>query len=199
MTQAFTKRLRRMSLLASTALVATTMPAGMASAQEPDQAASSAPRGGAADIVVTAQKREQRLNDVGLAVTAIGGEALQNRQISSLTDIASAVPGLVFSNSASNTPVYTLRGVGFNDTTLGSYPDVSVYLDEAPLPFPVMTKLVGFDLERLEVLRGHRAPCSATMRPAARSTSSLPSRPRHSKLAARSAMAASTPSTAKPM
>lgn len=106
------------------------------------------------DIVVTAQKREQRLNDVGLSVTAIGGEALQERQITSLADIAQIVPGLVFSNSASNTPVYTLRGVGFNDTTLGSYPDVSVYLDEAPLPFPVMTKLTAFDLERVEVLKG---------------------------------------------
>jgi iron complex outermembrane receptor protein len=154
LTQAFTKQLRHISLLASTAIAITTLPAGIASAQVADQASDTDSRGGAADIVVTAQKREQRLNDVGLAVTAIGGEALQNRQISSLTDIASAVPGLVFSNSASNTPVYTLRGVGFNDTTLGSYPDVSVYLDEAPLPFPVMTKLVGFDLDRLEVLKG---------------------------------------------
>jgi outer membrane receptor protein involved in Fe transport len=113
------------------------------------------PRGFAeGDIIVTAQKREQRLNDVGLAVTAIGGDALQERQITTLSDIAQIVPGLVFSNSASNTPVYTLRGVGFNDTTLGSYPDVSVYLDEAPLPFPVMTKLTAFDLERVEVLKG---------------------------------------------
>jgi outer membrane receptor protein involved in Fe transport len=106
------------------------------------------------DIIVTAQKREQRLNDVGLSVTAVGGEQLKTRQVTTLTDIAQIVPGLVFSNSASDTPVYTLRGVGFNDTTLGSYPDVSVYLDEAPLPFPVQTKLTGFDLERVEVLKG---------------------------------------------
>jgi iron complex outermembrane receptor protein len=109
---------------------------------------------GEGDIVVTAQKREQRLNDVGLTVTAIGGDALETRGVTTLSDIAQIVPGLVFSTSASNTPVYTLRGVGFNDTTLGSYPDVSVYLDEAPLPFPVMTKLTAFDLERVEVLKG---------------------------------------------
>lgn len=134
----------------------------------PDPAATTAPQADSAntitqgapagqadgDIIVTAQKREQRLNDVGLAITAIGGEALRQRQITTLADIAQVVPGLVFSNSASNTPVYTLRGVGFNDTTLGSYPDVSVYLDEAPLPFPVMTKLTAFDLERVEVLKG---------------------------------------------
>ncbi|MFA7585359.1 MAG: TonB-dependent receptor [Novosphingobium sp.] len=109
---------------------------------------------GQGEIVVTAQKREQKLNDVGLSVTAIGSEALQQRNITTLSDIAQVVSGLVFSTSASNTPVYTLRGVGFNDTTLGSYPDVSVYLDEAPLPFPVMTKLTAFDLERVEVLKG---------------------------------------------
>lgn len=121
----------------------------------PNTSTQGAPLGYAeGEVVVTAQKREQRLNDVGLAITAIGGEALRERQITSLSDIAQVVPGLVFSNSASNTPVYTLRGVGFNDTTLGSYPDVSVYMDEAPLPFPVMTKLTAFDLERVEVLKG---------------------------------------------
>ncbi|WP_016745556.1 TonB-dependent receptor [Rhizorhabdus wittichii] len=133
----------------ASAATAQTQPAASAS-----DAATARPYSDADEIVVTAQKREQKLNDVGLTVTAIGGKALQERNISSLSDIAQIVPGLVFSTSASNTPVYTLRGVGFNDTTLGSYPDVSVYLDEAPLPFPVMTKLAAFDLERVEVLKG---------------------------------------------
>lgn len=154
MTQAFTKRLHHVSFLASTAVAVAIMPVDIAHAQNANETADANSQVGVGDIVVTAQKREQRLNDVGLAVTAIGGDALKTRQISSLADIAQSVPGLTFSNSASNTPVYTLRGVGFNDTTLGSYPDVSVYMDEAPLPFPVMTKLVGFDLARLEVLKG---------------------------------------------
>lgn len=102
------------------------------------QSAPTAPDYGDNDIIVTAQKREQRLNDVGLTVTAVGSQVLEERNITTLADIAQIVPGLVFSTSASNTPVYTLRGVGFNDTTLGSHPDVSVYLDEAPLPFPVI-------------------------------------------------------------
>jgi len=50
--------------------------------------------------------------------------------------------------------VYTLRGIGFYDTTLGAYPSVSVYLDQAPLSFPVLTKLTLFDIERIEVLKG---------------------------------------------
>lgn len=106
------------------------------------------------DIVVTAQKRAQNINDVGVTVTAVTADTLKTKQISSLDDVAKLVPGLSYSNTQSGTPVYTLRGVGFYDTSLGSYPTVSVYLDEVPLPFPVLTRHSAFDLERLEVLKG---------------------------------------------
>ena len=88
------------------------------------------------EIVVTANKREQNLNDVCLTITAISGEALKDRKISSLEDIASIVPGLAFSSSTTNTPIFTLRGIGFQESSLGVYPAVSVYVDQAPLPFP---------------------------------------------------------------
>ena len=113
-----------------------------------------APATRANEIIVTAQKREQSLDDVGLTIQAIGQEQLELRQIDTLADLAQAVPGLTFTKSGSNTPVYTLRGIGFYETTLGAYPSVSTYLDEAPLPFPVLTTNVGFDLERVEVLKG---------------------------------------------
>lgn len=106
------------------------------------------------EIIVTAQKREERLSDVGLTISALGGNTLQERNIQSLSDIAKAVPGLSYVNSANNTPVYNLRGVGFYDTSLGSYPTTSVYLDQVPLPFPVLTNLTAFDLQRIEVLKG---------------------------------------------
>lgn len=106
------------------------------------------------DIIVTAQKREQSINDVGLAVTAVSGDALMSRQINNVQDLAAVIPGLSFTQSGTNTPVYTLRGVGFYETTLAAYPDVSIYVDEVPLPFPVMTTNSGFDLERVEVLKG---------------------------------------------
>jgi outer membrane receptor protein involved in Fe transport len=109
---------------------------------------------GPADIIVTANKRAENINKVGLTITAIGAAALQERQIQSVDDVAKAVPGLSYTNSANNTPVYTLRGVGFYDTSLGSYPANSVYIDQVPLPFPVMTSLTAFDLERIEVLKG---------------------------------------------
>lgn len=106
------------------------------------------------DIVVTANKREQRLNDVGLAVAVIDGNALKSQQINSLADIANVTPSLSYSNSVQGTPIYTLRGVGFNEQSIGSYPAVSVYMDEVPLPFPVLTANQTYDLERLEILKG---------------------------------------------
>lgn len=106
------------------------------------------------DIVVTANKREQNLNDVGLSVTAIGGDDLAERRITSVQDIAAAVPGLKFAESGAGTPIYTLRGIGFNEESLGVYPSVSVYTDEVPLPFPVLTLRAAFDLERVEALKG---------------------------------------------
>ena len=106
------------------------------------------------EIVVTANKREQNLNKVGLTITAIGSQALKERRISSLEDIASIVPGLSYATSTTNTPIFTLRGVGFQESSLGVYPAVSVYLDQAPLPFPILASHAAFDLERVEVLKG---------------------------------------------
>src|SRR3546814_6572670 len=90
------------------------------------------------EIIVTAQKREQSLNSVGLTVTAISGEALAERNLTSLQEIASASPGLNFTTSPSNTPILTIRGVGFDSRNLGATPSVSVYLDQQPLPFPIL-------------------------------------------------------------
>lgn len=109
---------------------------------------------GVQEIIVTANKREENVNKVAMSITALSSNDLKERKIVSLSDLASAVPGLTFSASTANTPIFTLRGVGFNDSSLGVYPAVSVYVDQAPLPFPVMASHVAFDLERVEVLKG---------------------------------------------
>ncbi|MGC4252483.1 MAG: TonB-dependent receptor [Sphingobium sp.] len=106
------------------------------------------------EIIVTANKREQKLSDVGSTVAVLGGEALAQRQISSIQDIAQSVPGLSFANSENGTPVLTLRGVGFIESSLAAYPTVSAYVDEAPLPFGVLAQHSAYDLERVEVLKG---------------------------------------------
>jgi iron complex outermembrane recepter protein len=109
---------------------------------------------GLAEIVVTANKVEEASSKVGLTIQTIDDQALTTQHIQSLQDLASAVPGLTFTETESSTPVYTLRGVGFYETSLAAYPDVSVYLDQAPLPFPVQTTLSLFDVQRVEVLKG---------------------------------------------
>ncbi|WP_176594769.1 TonB-dependent receptor [Sphingobium sp. EM0848] len=107
-----------------------------------------------AEIIVTANKRAESLSKVGLTITALGGAQLEQQKVTSLEDLAASVPGLTYTQTASNTPVYTLRGIGFYDTTLAAYPSVSVYLDETPLSFPLLTTLTLFDVERVEVLKG---------------------------------------------
>jgi iron complex outermembrane recepter protein len=126
-------------------------------ASEPADAADAAgppQQGGLAEIVVTAQKRSESINKVGLAIAALSGDTLKDLNIHSVRDLTQVVPGLTYAASLLDTPVYSLRGVGFYETTLAAYPDVSVYVDQVPLPFPVLTNYVGLDLARVEVLKG---------------------------------------------
>lgn len=106
------------------------------------------------EIVVTANKREQAINDVGLSITAESGEELLDRGIDSPTDLGKIVPGLTVQPSPFNTPVYTLRGIGFYETTLSAAPTVAVYTDEVALPFSATTRGIAFDVQRVEVLKG---------------------------------------------
>lgn len=106
------------------------------------------------DIVVTAQKRSQSINDVPLTVTAASGEELTDRGVTEVGDLGKVVPGFTYQPAATGVPVYTLRGVGYFDESLAAAPAVSIYLDEAPLPFSIMSNGVMFDLQRVEVLKG---------------------------------------------
>ena len=106
------------------------------------------------EIVVTANKRIQNITDVGLSITAATGESLVDRGITAATDLGKIVPGLTVQPSPFNTPVYTLRGVGFYETTLSAAPTVAVYVDEIQLPFSATTKGATFDIDRVEVLKG---------------------------------------------
>ncbi|MDW3355843.1 Plug domain-containing protein, partial [Escherichia coli] len=59
-----------------------------------------------------------------------------------------------FTKSQDGTPLFTIRGVGFNDYTLGASPAVSVYVDQVPLTYSAYTQGATLDLERVEVLKG---------------------------------------------
>jgi iron complex outermembrane receptor protein len=106
------------------------------------------------EVIVTAQKRAQSVNSVGMTVATATGDVLQTRGVADVTDLAKVVTGFRAAPSNNLTPVYTLRGVGLYDSGLASSPTVSVYVDEVPLAFPIMTRAAGLDLERVEVLNG---------------------------------------------
>lgn len=110
--------------------------------------------GGIEDIIVTAQKRSQSLNAVPISITAASGEQLIQQGISSTADLARIVPGLTAQPTPYSVPVYTLRGVGFYESSLSASPTVAVYTDEVPLPFSAMTKAAALDVQRVEVLKG---------------------------------------------
>lgn len=110
--------------------------------------------GGAAEIIVTAQKRSERLNDVPLSITAATGEQLRQAGVASPSDLAKVVTGFSYQPSNYGAPVYSIRGIGFFDNTTAVSPTVSVYVDQVPLPYLVMTPGATLDLERVEVLKG---------------------------------------------
>lgn len=106
------------------------------------------------EIIVTAQKRNQRINDVPLAITAIGGKDLERQGIRETADLANLVPSFTVQTSAFDVPVYFIRGIGFADTVANASPTVTVYVDEVPLPYSAMARGALLDVDRVEVLKG---------------------------------------------
>lgn len=105
-------------------------------------------------IVVTAQKREQDVQDVPVAISAYGGDQLDALNITSTTGIVEQVPGLNLTTFSPNATFFNLRGISQNNFTDNLEAPVAVYMDDA-----YMGSINGisgqlFDVERVEVLRG---------------------------------------------
>lgn len=107
-----------------------------------------------ADIIVTAQKRSERLSDVPISITAASADTIKELNITAPSDLGKLVPGFTFLQGNYGLPVFFIRGVGFSDTTIGVSPAVTIYVDQVPLPFSPMARGATLDLERLEVLKG---------------------------------------------
>jgi len=105
-------------------------------------------------VLVTAQKREQSVQTVPLAIAVIGGDDILDRGIFSSNDIQRLAPGLSGQQSGFSRPRWFIRGIGSNDPNLTTESPLGVYNDEV---FTALTSLQSFpifDLERVEVLRG---------------------------------------------
>ena len=108
------------------------------------------------EIVVTARRREEALNDVPIAITAYGGEALAQAGALDVTDIAQTTPNttLEASRGTNSTLTAFIRGVGQQDPVSGFEQGVGIYLDDVYLNRPQAAVLDIYDVERIEVLRG---------------------------------------------
>lgn len=106
-------------------------------------------------IVVTAQRREQSLQDVSVAVTVVTGDQLKDQGVTNINQLQNTAPNLevepAFGGGAAQ---FRLRGVGFQDYASNNSPTVGVYVNEVAFPVPVMTQGLIYDIERVEVLRG---------------------------------------------
>ena len=106
------------------------------------------------EVVVTAQRREQKLQDIGISVTALGNEALADLNITTATDITRAVPALKMNAYSSSQAVYNIRGVAQNSYGDEQEPPVAVYQDDSYSSSINLASFPVFDLARVEVLRG---------------------------------------------
>jgi iron complex outermembrane receptor protein len=106
------------------------------------------------EIIVTAQKREQSIKDVPMSITAVTGAELVARGIVDVGDLSKIDTSFVESRASYGTPVYSIRGIGYNEQSLAAAPTVSVYTDQVPYAYPALTKGADLDVERVEILKG---------------------------------------------
>src|SRR5689334_6939886 len=105
------------------------------------------------EVVVTANKREERLIEVPMSITAISGTEIEQRGFVNVQDLSFSVPGMAMREDGPGSYTIFMRGLS-NQYGTGAL--VGVYLDEAPLSLTGFDQLDGrmYDMERVEVLKG---------------------------------------------
>ena len=106
-------------------------------------------------ITVSARKKVESVQDIGVALTSLNGDDIINLGLNKTEDLVRVVPSLDIkqANGQGNVNI-TLRGVGLNDYSSTTSPTVGVYVDEIFLPYTGMLSFGMFDIERVEVLKG---------------------------------------------
>tara|TARA_R110002110_G_scaffold333755_2_gene544491 strand:- start:54658 stop:56925 length:2268 start_codon:yes stop_codon:yes gene_type:complete len=108
------------------------------------------------EVVVTARRRSENLQDVPIAVTALSGDALRLRGATDISELAQMIPSVTLepSRATSTTLTAFIRGVGQQDPLAGFEQGVALYLDDVYIARPQAALLDIYDVERVEVLRG---------------------------------------------
>lgn len=110
---------------------------------------------GVAEIVVTAQRRSESLQDVPVSVAAVTGDALRAAGTANIGDLARLTPSVqIKSTFADSSPIIFIRGVGINDFNANAPGGVGVYVDDVYAGLSIGRLFQFFDAERVEVLRG---------------------------------------------
>ena len=121
----------------------------------PSFAAAASDASGLDEIVVTAQRREESAQNVGIALSVISGASLADKSITHVDDLQNALPSLQVEPAfGSGLPQYRIRGVGFLDYTSNNASPVGVSIDDVSLALPIQSQGLLFDVDRIEVLRG---------------------------------------------
>lgn len=146
-------------LLSATAFVAMAVPAHAQSTspatREPVASTDQEPEGGLSDIVVTAQRRTQNVQDIPIAITAISGDALIQAGIRDPRDLTLLVPNLSFqAGTAATTTSLFIRGVGIGDFNSNTTGAVGIYVDDVFLGANAGKLFNVFDSDGIEVLKG---------------------------------------------
>jgi iron complex outermembrane receptor protein len=112
--------------------------------------------GGLEEVVVTAQKREENLQSVPIAVSAVTGDSIEKLHANSLLSLSGTVPSIQINHHANtpNTAVFYIRGIGIIEPDPYAGNTVSIVVDDVPQFYSMGALLDLFDVERVEVLRG---------------------------------------------
>ncbi|MDE8652211.1 TonB-dependent receptor [Novosphingobium album (ex Liu et al. 2023)] len=143
-------------LLVATAAWSLAAPAAIAAPAGPEAAqADDAQAAAPGDIIVTARKRDERLMDVPVAISALSGEKLSRYATNSLISIGEQVPQLVIGESTNQAGgSINLRGIGAGLANPSTEQAVTLNLDGIPISYGNAVRLGQFDLQRVEVLKG---------------------------------------------
>lgn len=107
------------------------------------------------EVVVTAQKREQSIQDVPIAISAFDAESLKDQGLTSLEEVTSVVPNVeLFDIRGAGAPAWVIRGAGLEDFNANNTPVAAVYYDESYLTSSALSGIGLFDIDRVEVLKG---------------------------------------------
>jgi len=107
-----------------------------------------------ADIIVTAQRRAESLQNVPIAVSAFSGEALERQQIENASDLQQSLPNVTYTKTNFTSSSFTIRGIGDLCTGFSCDSATGIHVNDMPLTSTRLFETEYFDLERLEVLRG---------------------------------------------